>query len=466
MMFRLSIVVLFSLEALLVPTRSIASAVYNSNEKRSVLRDRTGSRVRGVVSRDLGTGKDYGKSKGKKYGGGGSKGVKRPNHVSLNDINNKRGSNYGKDGGKKELQVESHKTHENNERVHAAKHSRNADIANIPDISRGSHYESNNALVEDGSEHFKQVDVEIYRRQIPSFSIHFNTDKTDKPPNMADYNELSEVTEEYMDDFFSSVFEELGVRHDGTILFLSVNEENPFTVDLVVTLEFIIPGEVPTVNFLINQLQDGLEQNESTEYFISDLSEMSRTNPFSKTESIEVVSRPPVNGVDMIDDIQIFSSNAPNAQHIIISFISGMFLVSVAVICAVWIRKLRKNKQDFSESGQSFALYGKSINSKSTSSESTSSSTGVHGTDDETVGYLNSIRKRYRDVDGKMIRGRKKDSVFRETNISAVEIAGSFDEQEDNNTVESETGTNEQEKPTTNEKNLLNQESNSATYLY
>ena len=93
---------------------------------------------------------------------------------------------------------------------------------------------------------------------------------------MADYNELSEVSEEYLDSFFRSVFKDLQVRHDGTILFVSVNEDDPFTVDFVLTLAFIIPGEVPTVNYLIDGLQDGLESDTSMAFFVSDFRNIGR----------------------------------------------------------------------------------------------------------------------------------------------------------------------------------------------
>ena len=87
----------------------------------------------------------------------------------------------------------------------------------------------------------------MYRREVPSISIQFTVEDSSKSPIMADYNELSEVSEEYLDNFFRSVFEDVQVRHDGTVLFLMVDEDDPFTLDFKMTLEFIIPGEVPTI---------------------------------------------------------------------------------------------------------------------------------------------------------------------------------------------------------------------------
>jgi hypothetical protein len=280
---------------------------------------------------------------------------------------------------------------------------------------------------------YRTVEVEVYRRQVPKFSIHFTIDdpSSGNPPNLADYNELSEVSEEYLDNFFRSVFEDIQVRHDGTILFVSVNDDNPFTVDFVVTLEFIIPGEVPTVNFLIDRLQEGLERDTSMAFFISDLSTMSETNPFSKTVSIEVVSRPPLSAAEMNG-----GGNSPlgnmstQNKHIMISFLAGIGSVILVVAGFMWVRKTRFNKSPTSDSDQTFALFDKS-NTKGTPGGVGSS--GVYGADEETISYLNSIRKRYKDRDETSKRGSEQtnSSVFRKSNISAAEVAGSFDEEED-----------------------------------
>lgn len=91
------------------------------------------------------------------------------------------------------------------------------------------------------------VDVEVYNRDIPSFSILFNVEDTTSDPNLADFNELSQVSEEYLDKFFASVFEDAKVMHHGTSLFLNASESDSFVVDFKLTLDFEIPGEVPTI---------------------------------------------------------------------------------------------------------------------------------------------------------------------------------------------------------------------------
>ncbi len=91
------------------------------------------------------------------------------------------------------------------------------------------------------------MEVEKYRRDIPTFSIQFIVEDSSNPPNLADYNELTDVSEEYLDNFFRTVFEDVKVVHDETALFLLPKENDPYTVEFKLTLEFVIPGEVPTI---------------------------------------------------------------------------------------------------------------------------------------------------------------------------------------------------------------------------
>lgn len=247
-----------------------------------------------------------------------------------------------------------------------------------------------------GLEHFTPVDVEVYRREIPSFTLKFTVEdpSPENPPNLADYNELSDVSEEYLDGFFQSVFEDLKVMHDGTVVFLMVNEEDPYTVEYQVTLEFQIPGEVPTINFLINSLQDALEKDTSQAFFISDLSSMSETNPFSKTVSIKVVSRPPVAAAEMGPG----GGKKPGImEHVgkntlLISLLAGMGCVVLVGAAIVWRRKRAKGDAA-SDSNQTFSLFDKSKKGASIDSKTS----GTYGADEETMNYLSSIRKRYRD---------------------------------------------------------------------
>mmetsp|Transcript_49934 Transcript_49934/g.53909 ORF Transcript_49934/g.53909 Transcript_49934/m.53909 type:complete len:524 (-) Transcript_49934:507-2078(-) len=408
--------------------------------------------------------------------------VSRPirSHVSLDDIN-KLGTHINENEFEKQ-EVQSEKSQGSSiekkeireEKNDELKHNRNGsndveeDQEKTNDEGKRNRNRSNDVDVEEnGAEHFQKVDVEVYRRQVPKFSIHFAIENTDKPPNMADYNELSEVSEEYLDSFFRSVFKDLQVRHDGTILFVSVNEDDPFTVDFVVTLAFIIPGEVPTVNYLIDGLQDGLESDTSMAFFVSDLSTMSKTNPFSKTMSIEVVSRPPVSETEMKND----GENSPSgvmtikSKNILISFFAGIGFFIFVVAGFMWVKKRRFNKNAISEPDQTFALFDKPNNNKNKSADLEFS--GVYGADDETMSYLNSIRKRYKDHDEKNSRDSKitkKPSALTKSNTSTVEVAGSFDHEEDSMCDTASTGSQNdgQERKERADVDYLNLELNSS----
>ena len=97
------------------------------------------------------------------------------------------------------------------------------------------------------------MDVELFRRDIPSFSIQFELeDSSSKHRDLKNYNELSEVSEEYFHTFFKSVFKDAKVIHDGTALILMPSENDPNTVEFKLTLEFIIPGEVPKIRYVSN----------------------------------------------------------------------------------------------------------------------------------------------------------------------------------------------------------------------
>mmetsp|Transcript_25828 Transcript_25828/g.60562 ORF Transcript_25828/g.60562 Transcript_25828/m.60562 type:complete len:471 (-) Transcript_25828:192-1604(-) len=283
--------------------------------------------------------------------------------------------------------------------------------------------------VENGLEHFHEVEVEIYRREVPSITIQFTVEDSSSSnyPNLADYNELSDVSEEYLDKFFRSVFEDVQVRHDGTVLFVMVSDDDPYTVDFRITLEFIIPGEVPTINFLIDRLQEGLERDTSKAFFISDLSMMSETNPFSRTDTFRVVSRPPVSVAEMDRGIgnksPVGSIEIVEKSHVLKYVLVGMGCVAIVGAGLMW-KKKNIHESDRSNPKQIFSLFDQR-KKKDTTPGSTGS--GIYGADEATMNYLDSIRKRYRDYDGR----RKVSPTTIGGNIAAVEQTRSYDESED-----------------------------------
>ena len=175
-------------------------------------------------------------------------------------------------------------------------------------------------------------------------------------------------------------------------------------------------------SFLIDRLQDGLERETSRAFFISDLSSMSETNPFSKTVSFEVVSRPPVSAAEVGGGKQPPNGSIQNAskQHVLISLLGGLGCIALVGAGVLW------KKKKLSESN-SLTLDNNSAMDKSD---------GIYGADEETMSYLNYIRKRYRDHDKS---NKVPSSDSNNDNIAAVEQTGSYDDGEDSicNTVDS-----------------------------
>eukprot|EP00536_Pseudo-nitzschia_multiseries_P001034 jgi/Psemu1/250166/estExt_Genewise1Plus.C_130038 len=201
-----------------------------------------------------------------------------------------------------------------------------------------------------------------------------------------------------------------------------VNDNDPFTVDFKLTLEFIIPGEVPTINFLIDQLREGLETETSQAFFMSRLETMSETNPFSQTVSFEVVSRPPMSVAEMATGggepkkTQIDNIESGNKSHVLVSVLAGMGCVVLVVAGILWKKKKPKQSGD-SVPDQGFSLFDKS--SKNDESES---STCGFGADEETMNYLMSLRRKYLDTEP---------IGSSHSQIAAVEQTGSHDDSED-----------------------------------
>jgi hypothetical protein len=150
---------------------------------------------------------------------------------------------------------------------------------------------------------------------------------------------------------------------------------------------------------------------------MSDLSSMSETNPFSKTVSFKVVSRPPVSAAEMDrtggKPPQIGGIERVRKNHVLISLLAGVGLVVLIGSGLMW-RKKKFNRGAVSDSNQTFSLFDKT-NKKGTSTSSKTS--GLYGADEETLNYLDSIRKRYRDGGSP----KSSPSASNDNNIAAVE---------------------------------------------
>lgn len=280
-------------------------------------------------------------------------------------------------------------------------------------------------VVQNGLEHFKEVEFETYRRELPSFSIKFNVDESlvSNTPGLADFNELTDVSEEYLDGFFASVFEDLAVVHYGTFLFLMPKEDDPFTVEFKLSLDFGIPGEVPTINYLIDRLQEAFERETSQSFYIADLSMMSETNPFSKTESFVVMSRPAVSAAEMDrtgGPPKSAGVESAGNSYVLVSVLAGMGCVVLIGVGIMW-RKKTSQGENVSDSNEAFSLFDKS--NKKDDSESNKIA-GIYGADQDTMNYLNSIRKRYKDSGS----SKASDSMSDDENIAVMGHSGSYED--------------------------------------
>jgi len=287
-----------------------------------------------------------------------------------------------------------------------------------------------------GEEHFRKVAVDVYRRQIPKISVSFRME--DEPshhqqqrhtPIMVDYNELSQVSEDFVNHFFRTILEEEEVQvrivhEQGVHLFVSVNEDKPFVVDFVVTLAFVIPGQVPTVKFLSDRLHDGLKvhpqlgsngnvdderdpaPSSTSAFFVANLRKtMSQTNPFSKTVSIEVVrhssnsSLPVPSVVPSVSDTELTGTSGTRSsrrfismitttelgKHIVIaSFLAGMGCV---ILIATAMRFRWENKKTRHHHEDTTDTYT-TITTATTTTTRTNLADNDHSTTDQTISAL------------------------------------------------------------------------------
>ena len=152
---------------------------------------------------------------------------------------------------------------------------------------------------------------------------------------------------------------------------------------------------------------------------------MSGTNPFSKTDSFRVVSRPPVSAAEMGlgggNQTPLGSHDNVGKGNVLKYVLASMGCVVLVGAALLW----RKKKFNRTDPKHTFSLFDKA-NKKDT--VATLNASGIYGADDETMNYLNSIRTRYRDYDGKK---RSSSPVSTQNNMAAVEQTGSYDDSDD-----------------------------------
>jgi len=214
---------------------------------------------------------------------------------------------------------------------------------------------------------------------------------------------LSVVSEEFLDGFFRSVFEDLPVGHSSTAVYALINEKEPFTVDFRVDLEFAIPGEVPTANFLIDRIREAFGRETSVSSYLFDLNQMSETNPFSAATAFDLVTKahevPPgsagVNSGPVIQkppsDPITNSGDPPEKSRMIVIFLVGTGSFVVVVLGFFWMRGRHLRRSVSSRLSRD-----KLDESCHTMIDDPAKSAGINNEDEENR-YLDSIRQRYRD---------------------------------------------------------------------
>lgn len=221
------------------------------------------------------------------------------------------------------------------------------------------------------------------------YTIDGATAKTN--PQEGDYNELSVVSEEFLDSIFRSVFEDLQVRHDVTRVFLKLDENEPFTVDFEVSLDFIIPSDIPTVGFLIDRIREAFERDASSASYLFDLNEMSETNPFAAATSFNLVehSAAPAAGVNSEQgepqDGDSSASEDSTTKYVMIALIVVIGFLVLSALAFLWLRDHRSKSLSEEDKNGIGAVSRRN------------SSRDEYNADEDTIRYLNTIRKRYRD---------------------------------------------------------------------
>jgi hypothetical protein len=250
----------------------------------------------------------------------------------------------------------------------------------------------------------------MFRRNVPEFAISYVIDRSRRAetPQEADYNELAVVNEEFLDRMFVSIFEDLAVGHHGTAAYALINEDSPFLVNFRVILEFAVPGEIPTVQFLIDRVQESFERDASRTTYLFDLSTMSETNPFSATTSFSLITGlgDTNNGIDgrpgsnKLPEVST-ENGVMTKKNVMITFLSGLGFLILILVGFLWVRgnkKLKFRPPKRSGSAATLPFYnGKlGIDSRGDETERSTDST-EYGADVETVQYLNALRERYKD---------------------------------------------------------------------
>ena len=233
-------------------------------------------------------------------------------------------------------------------------------------------------------------------REIPLVHVRFSLPTRSTPEvEDGDYNELAVVTAAYLNEWFTNYFFTSPAHHAFTQVRLHKNLD-PLTVSFQVGANFYIPGEVPTLPSMLERVQESFKEDEAVR-FLSELGEMSSTNPFSYTVSFEVIRQLP----DSATGNRPTSNNPSNPvsvekKKVIFPLLAGVGFLILVTIGFLWVRKRRVGVDDVRQLSLDQGDHSKDTNDEESGFPTADYKAQVHGPDDETLRYLNTIREKYK----------------------------------------------------------------------
>jgi hypothetical protein len=232
--------------------------------------------------------------------------------------------------------------------------------------------------------------------------------KSDLALSAGDYNELAIVTTEFLDEKFGNAFLATPAEHAFTTV-ESYKIREPLVVEFHVSSHFYIPGEVPLISYMYETLEQQFDAESQAYYeYLSDLSIMSDTNPFSKTERIEIIDNlPAANSGSEVANLSSRNSDEQRKRTLILAPV--VVTVTLFVLGLALCVFFRRSKDDGRAGGDDSSYFGKGMETDNSSYAEGTIEEGMHtveapailnpngtqyyGDDLETVRYLNSIRE-------------------------------------------------------------------------
>jgi len=299
---------------------------------------------------------------------------------------------------------------------------------------------------------FYSVEPETAARYFPVFSLVFTFYNQDwKTTELGDYEELSVVTTEFLGGYFSDYFGgDEPAQHYQTDASVQVLEDAR-KVDLHIRSSFIVPGDVPTVDLMMEVVENAFGGT-SVRNYIAELKEMSSTNPYHHTKSVELVTHSP----DGIAGNGSTSSrrSARKRKSVMIPFLVGLGFLVLVVLGLLWVRRRRDHQEVIAGQihidGDGDSAFTGGERNDPIKPNTTTYSTRFYGTDNETLRYLNSIRSKYKYRDDENASKQSGSS----TELEEVSLDASSDSSEDGD-LEQDMQRSDDEEDTFQEADLL-----------